>query len=125
MADKVEIGRSGDEESVVRRQRRRPLIGSQIRRLRTERGLTLARMAESTGLNIGYLSKIETDKASPSLETLAALGEVMDVPMSWLLTESVPPPKVVRHADRHLYPGRGRNSFGERGRVASENDAHH
>ena len=34
----------------------------------TERGLTLANVAERSGLNVGYLSQIENDKASPSLE---------------------------------------------------------
>ncbi len=52
--------------------RRRPLVGAQIRRRRLERGLTLAGVAALTGLNVGYLSQLENDKASPSLETLAA-----------------------------------------------------
>ena len=29
--------------------------------------MTLANVAERTGLNVGYLSQIENDKASPSL----------------------------------------------------------
>ena len=41
--------------------------GSQIKRWRAERGLTLANVAERSGLNVGYLSQIENDKASPSL----------------------------------------------------------
>ncbi|HLO36174.1 MAG TPA: helix-turn-helix transcriptional regulator, partial [Candidatus Deferrimicrobium sp.] len=47
--------------------RRPPAVGRQVRRWRTERGLTLARVAEAAGLNVGYLSQIENDKASPSL----------------------------------------------------------
>ena len=46
-----------------------PAVGRQIRRWRTERGLTLASVAERSGLNVGYLSQIENDKASPSLES--------------------------------------------------------
>ena len=42
---------------------RRPAVGTQVRRWRTERGLTLAGVAERSGLNIGYLSQIENDKA--------------------------------------------------------------
>jgi len=56
------------------RRRARPAIGPQVRRLRRERGLTLARVAERSGLNVGYLSQIENDKASPSLESLTALA---------------------------------------------------
>ena len=80
--------------------RRRPLVGSRIRRRRTERGLTLAQIAVTTGLNIGYLSQIENDKASPSLETLAALAEALDVPIAWFLLDESIGPRVVRAADR-------------------------
>ena len=47
----------------------RPLnSGRQVRRSRLERGLTLAAVADRSGLNVGYLSQIENDKATPSLE---------------------------------------------------------
>jgi quercetin dioxygenase-like cupin family protein/DNA-binding XRE family transcriptional regulator len=87
--------------------RRRPLVGGQIRRLRTDRGLTLARVGELTGLNVGYLSQVETDKASPSLETLAAVADALEVPLSWLLVETVPPPAVVRRGERRVSTGAG------------------
>ena len=51
-------------------ERRRPAVGIQIKHWRTERGLTLANVAERSGLNVGYLSQIENDKASPSLHCL-------------------------------------------------------
>ncbi|HEU5324870.1 MAG TPA: XRE family transcriptional regulator [Candidatus Limnocylindria bacterium] len=80
--------------------RRRPLVGAQIRRRRRDRGLTLARVAAVTGLNIGYLSQVENDKASPSLETLAALAEALDVPIAWFLLDQSVAPRVVRAAER-------------------------
>jgi transcriptional regulator with XRE-family HTH domain len=80
--------------------RSRPCVGPAVRRLRRERALTLADVAGRTGLNVGYLSQIENDKASPSLETLAALGEALDVPISWFLVDTSPPPRVVRAGDR-------------------------
>lgn len=80
--------------------RKRPLIGAQVRRLRTVKGLTLAQVSASCGLNVGYLSQIETDKASPSLETLSALSETLDVPLHWLLASAAPQPKVVRQQER-------------------------
>ena len=88
--------------------RRRPLVGAQIRRLRGDRGLTLAQVGERAGLNVGYLSQVETDKASPSLETLAALAEVLEVPITWLLADAAPPPRVVRRGERAATPGPGR-----------------
>jgi transcriptional regulator with XRE-family HTH domain len=89
------------------RARRRPLIGPQIRRLRTDRGLTLTQVGQRTGLNVGYLSQVETDKASPSLETLATLAEAFDVPITWLLVDAAPQPRVVRRADRPVERGPG------------------
>ena len=81
-------------------QRSRPLVGGRIRRRRADRGLTLARVAELTGLNIGYLSQVENDKASPSLETLAALAGALDVPIAWFLLEQSLAPRLVRASER-------------------------
>ena len=80
--------------------RRRPKVGAQIRRRRRERGLTLAGVAELTGLNVGYLSQVENDKASPSLETLAALADALDVPIAWFLLDTTVGPRVVRASER-------------------------
>jgi transcriptional regulator with XRE-family HTH domain len=80
--------------------RHRPLVGARIRRRRRERNLTLAAVAEATGLNVGYLSQVETDKASPSLETLAALAASLDVPIAWFLLDEAAAPRVVRARDR-------------------------
>ena len=80
--------------------RRRPLVGAHVRRRRRERGLTLAAVAEATGLNVGYLSQVENDKASPSLETLASLAAALDVPIAWFLLDQSIGPRVVRAAER-------------------------
>ena len=87
------------------RPRRRPLVGTQVRRLRTDRGLTLAQMRDLTGLNVGYLSQIETDKASPSLESLATLADAFAVPITWLLVDAAPTPRVVRQNERRIENG--------------------
>jgi transcriptional regulator with XRE-family HTH domain len=84
--------------------RHRPLVGGPIRRRRRELGLTLAGVAERTGLNVGYLSQVENDKASPSLETLGALAAALDVPIAWFLIETSIPPRVVRAGERPARP---------------------
>lgn len=88
-------------------ERPRPAVGCEVRRWRQQRGLTLAQVATRSGLNVGYLSQIENDKASPSLESLAALGAALDVPISWFLQDSSPPPRVVRAAERRERDGPG------------------
>lgn len=87
--------------------RRRPDVGRQVRHWRQEAGLTLAQVAERSGLNVGYLSQIENDKASPSLESLAAMADAINVPISWFLLDSARPPRVVRMSDRRSWSGPG------------------
>jgi transcriptional regulator with XRE-family HTH domain len=77
-----------------------------VKRLRHDRGLTLTQVAEGSGLNVGYLSQIENDKALPSLEALAAIGRALDVPIAWFLSDSSEPPRVVRAAERRTWQGR-------------------
>ena len=81
-------------------ERRKPAVGGQVKRWRRERGLTLATVAQRSGLNIGYLSQIENDKASPSLSCLASIGVALDVPIAWFLMDDAPPPRVVRASER-------------------------
>src|SRR5205807_5277839 len=48
----------------------RESLGNAIRERRKALGLTLAQMAERTGVSLGYLSQIELGKNSASIETL-------------------------------------------------------
>jgi transcriptional regulator with XRE-family HTH domain len=82
-------------------------VGREVRRWRQSRGLTLAQVGEQSGLNVGYLSQIENEKAVPSLEALATIAAALDVPPAWLLLDSSLPPRVVRDADRPRTEGPG------------------
>ena len=82
-------------------------VGREARRWRQARGLTLAQVGDHAGLNIGYLSQIENEKAVPSLEALTAIAGALDVPPAWLLLDSDTPPRVVRLADRPRVEGLG------------------
>ena len=80
--------------------RERPPVGREVRHWRRNRQLTLAQVAERSGLNIGYLSQIENEKALPSLDALVAIARALDVPVAWLVLDSTPTPRVVRASDR-------------------------
>ncbi len=82
-------------------------VGREIRRWRQSRGLTLAGVSERSGLNIGYLSQIENEKAVPSLDALATIATALDVPAAWLLLDSSSPPRVVRSSERPRTDGPG------------------
>jgi transcriptional regulator with XRE-family HTH domain len=62
-------------------------IGYQVRIARNRHGMTVARVAQLTGLSPGMLSKIENGNALPSLTTLHALSRVFKVPMTLLLRD--------------------------------------
>jgi mannose-6-phosphate isomerase-like protein (cupin superfamily) len=65
----------------------------------------LSQLADRSGLNVGYLSQIENDKAAPSLEALGALADAMDVPAAWFLIDSSRPMRIVRATERRARPG--------------------
>ena len=90
------------EDRATEERRSRIAVGSQIRRWRTARGRTLSQVAADTGLNVGYLSQIENDKASPSLAVLGLIADALDVPPAWFLMGDVPAPVVVRANERPM-----------------------
>lgn len=62
-------------------------IGMKLRSLRTEKRLTLARLAVETGLSTALLSKLETDRMIPTLPTLATICRVYGVGMGHFFCE--------------------------------------
>src|SRR5260370_24308375 len=62
-------------------------IGMKLRALRTQKRLTLARLAAETGLSTALLSKLETDRMIPTLPTLATICRVYGVGMSHFFCE--------------------------------------
>ena len=62
-------------------------LGMKLRALRTQKRLTLARLAGETGLSTALLSKLETDRMVPTLPTLATISRVYGVGMSYFFNE--------------------------------------
>jgi transcriptional regulator with XRE-family HTH domain len=62
-------------------------IGMKLRALRTQKRLTLSRLAAETGLSTALLSKLETDRMIPTLPTLATISRVYGVGMSYFFSE--------------------------------------
>ena len=62
-------------------------IGMKLRSLRTQKRLTLSRLAAETGLSTALLSKLETDRMVPTLHTLATISRVYGVGMSYFFSE--------------------------------------
>jgi transcriptional regulator with XRE-family HTH domain len=59
-----------------------------LRTLRTQKRLTLSRLAAETGLSTALLSKLETDRMIPTLPTLATISRVYGVGMSYFFSDA-------------------------------------
>jgi transcriptional regulator with XRE-family HTH domain len=60
-------------------------VGERLRRERGRAGLSLAGLAELTGISKAYLVRLETQPSNPSLQVLARIADVLDVTVADLL----------------------------------------
>ena len=58
-------------------------FGSEVRQLRKVRGLTLAELADATGVSVSHLSAIERATVNPSLSVVRRIAQGLQVPTSW------------------------------------------
>jgi transcriptional regulator with XRE-family HTH domain len=71
-------------------------FGSRVRSRRQDMGLSLRDLAARVGLTASFLSQIERDLTSPSLESLRKISDALEVPIFHFLTESTERCPVVR-----------------------------
>ncbi|MEW5960115.1 MAG: XRE family transcriptional regulator [Chloroflexota bacterium] len=74
-------------------------IGKRVRQQRNKLGLTLRELASRADLTAGFLSQIENDQISPSLNSLQSIATALHVPMFYFL-ENSRPHLIVRAAER-------------------------
>lgn len=60
-------------------------IGKKLRSLRKKNKLTLKQLSEATELSIGYLSNLERDACSPTLDNIQKICGILDTSLSELL----------------------------------------
>jgi transcriptional regulator with XRE-family HTH domain len=78
-------------------------VGPRLRRVRTERGLTLAALAARTGISKSTLSRLESGQRKPSLELLLPIAHVHQVPLDDLVgAPAIGDPRIrLKPAKRH------------------------
>ena len=70
-------------------------VGPRLRRIRKERGATLAGLSETTGISVSTLSRLESGLRRPSLELLLPIARAHRVPLDELVgTPPVSDPRV-------------------------------
>jgi transcriptional regulator with XRE-family HTH domain len=63
-------------------------IGASLKELRQSRKQSARRLAEQSGISAAMISRIENGLVSPSIDTLAALAEALEVPIVSLFREA-------------------------------------
>lgn len=80
-----------------------------LRTVRKQRGLTLERLAEQTGLTKSYLSKVERRRSTPSIAVAMKVARALDVDVAQLFSERSDEEKIAvdravdRRGDRQRY----------------------
>ncbi len=77
-------------------------IGKRIRQLRIKNDLTLEELASRTELTKGFLSQLERNLASPSIQTLEDITEALGTTMSTFFAEEANSKVVFTQADAFL-----------------------
>ncbi|MET0196186.1 XRE family transcriptional regulator [Rhodococcus sp. 15-649-1-2] len=64
-------------------------VGPRLRKVRSERGTTLSALADTTGISVSTLSRLESGSRKPSLELLLPIARAHQIPLDELIS---PPP---------------------------------
>jgi transcriptional regulator with XRE-family HTH domain len=63
-----------------------PVVGTNLRRLRMKRGLSLERLARASGVSRAMLGQIELGQSTPTINVLWKIARALAVPFSALIT---------------------------------------
>jgi len=63
-----------------------PVVGENLRRLRTQRALSLERLAKASGVSRAMLGQIELGQSTPTINVLWKIARALGVPFSTLIT---------------------------------------
>lgn len=75
-------------------------LGQKIKTFRQESNITIPQLADMTGLSRGFISQVENDKASVSLESLQKITSALKISVKNLLEDESFPPDVIRKNQR-------------------------
>jgi DNA-binding transcriptional MerR regulator/quercetin dioxygenase-like cupin family protein len=78
------------------------LPGQRFRRMRTRRGLSLAKVAKATGVSIGFLSALERGQMRSSIATLRRIARFYRTNILSLFETAGDNPRLVRPAQRKI-----------------------
>lgn len=75
-------------------------IGEKIKEARAKKKFSLRELAEMTGLSASFISQVEQEKASPSIETLKKIANLLGVKVSYLIEDESEELDMVKKGER-------------------------
>ena len=84
------------------------IIGENLRRLRTERNLSLGQLAKTSEISKGILSEIEKGNSNPTINTILKIADGLSTPYTALLEEPEKECDLIRKEDTAIQ----RDDFG-------------
>ncbi len=75
-----------------------PVVGGNLRRLRTRRGLSLERLAQNSGVSRAMLGQIELGQSAPTINVLWKIARALEVTFSALISARAQPGALVLRA---------------------------
>ncbi len=64
-----------------------PVVAQNLKRLRTERGLSLEKLSQAAGVSRAMLGQIEQGKSAPTINVVWKIVRALDVPFSALISD--------------------------------------
>ena len=74
-------------------------FGSQLRKIRKEKGLTQKQLAFEAGMSFTQIIRIEKAQINPTLSTVFSIARTLDIPLNVLFNFELP--ALEKHACRH------------------------
>ncbi|MGI6030373.1 MAG: helix-turn-helix domain-containing protein [Eubacteriales bacterium] len=77
-------------------------VGARLRSIRKKKKMTLTELAQQTGLSVGFLSNLERDLCSPTLEYVQRICAALDISLIKLLDNKNWSRQVIRAQEREV-----------------------
>jgi len=65
-----------------------PIVGANLKRLRTQRGLSFERLAQASGVSRAMLGQIELGQSTPTINVVAKIARALELPFAALISDA-------------------------------------